>query len=66
MACDLRFAQIREAAQFTLKAKAAFEKKGYQVQTIRIATQPWERYAISELDILDGVRSGGRSACPGH
>ena len=47
--------QIREAAQFTLKAKAAFEKKGYQVQTTRIATQPWEKFAISELDILDLV-----------
>ncbi|NOR14531.1 MAG: DUF711 family protein, partial [Candidatus Aminicenantes bacterium] len=47
--------QIREAAQFALKAKATFEKKGYLVQTTRVATQSWEKYAIPEVDIIDLV-----------
>jgi len=45
--------QLREAAQFTLKAKEAFEKKGYEVQTTRIATQSLEKYTTPEVDILD-------------
>ena len=47
--------QIKEAAQFTLKVREVFEKKGYEVQTTRIATQPWENYAVPEVDIIPGI-----------
>jgi len=37
-------AQVREAAQMLRTAKAAFEAAGYEVQTIRLATQPFPEY----------------------
>jgi len=41
-------AQIREALDILRKAKAAFEAAGYEVQTVRMATQPFPEY-IREL-----------------
>jgi hypothetical protein len=37
-------AQVREALDVLRKAKAAFEAAGYEVQTIRMATQPFPEY----------------------
>lgn len=37
-------ARVREAADMLRKAKAAFEAAGYEVQTIRLATQPFPDY----------------------
>ncbi len=37
-------AQVREALGMLRKAKAAFEAAGYEVQTIRMATQPFPEY----------------------
>jgi len=36
--------QIQETLKFLRQAKAAFEKSGYEVQTIRITTQPFPEY----------------------
>jgi len=36
--------QIQTALEFLRQAKSAFEKKGYQVETIRITTQPFPEY----------------------
>jgi uncharacterized protein len=37
-------AQIQDALQFLRAAKAAFEKSGYEVETLRITTQPFPEY----------------------
>lgn len=37
-------AQVTSAIQFLLTAKAKFKNKGYEVQTLRIATQPLYQY----------------------
>jgi uncharacterized protein (UPF0210 family) len=37
-------AQIADALDFLRRAKAAFEKDGFEVQTIRITTQPFPEY----------------------
>lgn len=42
-------AQVREALVMLRKARAAFEKAGYEVQTLRISTQPFPDY-IRGLD----------------
>ena len=44
--------RVRHVAQFTNSAKRAFEQRGYPVQTVRIATQPWEEYYTSKAQIL--------------
>jgi len=36
--------QIAETLRFLRQAKSAFEKKGYEVETIRITTQPFTEY----------------------
>jgi uncharacterized protein len=38
---------VREALPFLRQAKDAFEKAGYQVQTLRITTQPFVQYIAS-------------------
>lgn len=38
--------QIAEALQMLRRAKTTFESRGYEVQTIRIATQPFPQYTI--------------------
>src|SRR6202451_4093284 len=37
--------QIQDALKFLRDAKAAYEKSGYEVQTIRITTQPFPEHA---------------------
>jgi uncharacterized protein (UPF0210 family) len=46
--------QIQEALNFLRQAKTAFEKSGYEVQTIRITTQPFPEYTrdLSEAETL--------------
>ncbi|MBW2338747.1 MAG: DUF711 family protein [Deltaproteobacteria bacterium] len=45
--------QIRFIARFTRNARRVFEDKGYTVQTVRIATQPWEGYFESQKQIVE-------------
>ena len=55
--------QVSEAVDFLKKAKAAFEKQGYTVETLRIATQPFPEYtngvsrddALQFFKNLDGI-----------
>lgn len=49
--------QIRKVSGFTNAVKKVFEQNGYVVQTIRIATQPWEKYFTSKSQILRLVES---------
>jgi uncharacterized protein len=46
--------QIEDALKFLRQAKAAYEKSGYEVQTIRITTQPFPEYTrdLSEEQTL--------------
>ena len=44
--------QIRKIGSFMNAAKKVFEQNGYIVQTIRVATQPWEQYYTSKAQIL--------------
>lgn len=44
--------QIRIIADSARNAKKLFEDKGYTVQTVRIATQPWEGYFESQNQIV--------------
>jgi uncharacterized protein len=46
--------QVSETVDFLKKAKAAFEKQGYTVQTLRIVTQPFPEYTngVSRADAL--------------
>lgn len=48
--------RIRRAAASARKIRSFFEKKGYSVQTVRLATQPWEEYFSrqAEMDELLG------------
>jgi uncharacterized protein (UPF0210 family) len=45
--------QIQRIAFFTQEAKKAFESAGFTVQTVRVATQPWEEYFSSREQIVD-------------
>ena len=51
--------QIEEAVTMLRRAKAAFERGGYEVQTIRITTQPFTQYvgSRSSAEALDFFRS---------
>jgi uncharacterized protein len=42
--------QIQETLKFLRQAKAAFEKSGYEVETIRITTQPFPEYTRGLAD----------------
>ena len=46
--------QVSEAFDFLKKAKAAFEKQGYTVETLRVVTQPFPEYTkgVSRADAL--------------
>ncbi len=46
--------QIQDTLGFLRQAKAAFEKSGYEVQTIRITTQPFPEYThgLSDEEVL--------------
>jgi uncharacterized protein (UPF0210 family) len=50
--------QIAETLVFLHKAKAAYEKAGYEVQTIRITTQPFPEYTkgLSPEQVLEFFR----------
>jgi len=50
--------QILETLVFLRKAKAAYEKSGYEVQTIRITTQPFPEYTkgLSPEQVLEFFR----------
>jgi uncharacterized protein (UPF0210 family) len=45
--------QIEKIARFTQEAKKAFEGAGFTVQTVRVATQPWEEYFTSRKQIIE-------------
>ncbi|MFO7865879.1 MAG: DUF711 family protein [Candidatus Aminicenantes bacterium] len=48
--------QVKEAGRFAGDAKRIFEHNGYQVQTLRLATQPWEAYHSSPSQMTSLVR----------
>ena len=52
----LKEEQINHIANLTHKARRLFESAGYAVQTVRIATQPWERYFESRDQIVSLVK----------
>jgi len=52
----LKEEQIRKIARFTNNAREIFESKGYTVQTVRLATQPWEEYFRSKDQIVTLVK----------
>jgi uncharacterized protein (UPF0210 family) len=52
----LKEEQISHIADFMHKARRLFESKGYAVQTVRIATQPWEGYFESRDQIVSLVK----------
>ena len=52
----LKEEKFKQIADFTLRAKNEFQKKGFVVQTARISTQPWERYFKSKEQILELVK----------
>ena len=43
--------QIRRIAEVTLRLRKGFEQEGFEVQTVRISTQPWEKYFTSRKQI---------------
>ncbi len=51
--------QIQEALELLRKARAAFEQAGYEVQTIRISTQPFPEYTrgMSREEVLAFFRT---------
>ncbi|MDA2922347.1 DUF711 family protein [Patescibacteria group bacterium AH-259-L07] len=44
--------QFKKVAEFTIRAKTEFQKRGYVVQTRRTSTQPWEQYFKSKKQIV--------------
>ncbi|MGB2906470.1 MAG: DUF711 family protein, partial [Candidatus Aminicenantaceae bacterium] len=42
---------LQRAAEATLELKRIYEKKGYVVQTVRIATQPWQKYCPDPAEL---------------
>lgn len=50
--------KIRQTAEFNQKAKAVFEKAGYEVQTTRIATNSWEDYLgdLTDAEIVSAIQ----------
>lgn len=50
--------RIKEVAGFNSRARRFFENQGYEVQTLRVATQPWAEYlgALSQDQIIDEIR----------
>ena len=57
--------QIKKIAEFSLRAKESLQKSGYEVQTLRIVTQPWEKYYESEHQIEELVK-GLDTSLPGQ
>lgn len=48
--------QVKEVADFTNRVKEVFVKNGFDVQTVRLATQPWEAYFTSPQQIKELVK----------
>jgi uncharacterized protein (UPF0210 family) len=48
--------QIEQFCEFTNTAKEIFANNGYTVQTLRIATQPWEEYFESKNQMIELVK----------
>jgi len=48
--------QIKKIADFTTRVKDIFIENGYDVQTVRLATQPWEEYFNSPQQIKELVK----------
>jgi uncharacterized protein (UPF0210 family) len=48
--------RVRHIARFANSAKKEFEQNGYAVQTVRMATQPWEEYYTSKAQIVALVK----------
>jgi hypothetical protein len=44
LAYPVKESVFRRAARFNLRAKHFFEKRGFEVQSVRISTQPWPEY----------------------
>jgi uncharacterized protein (UPF0210 family) len=51
--------EIRKTAEFNLRARRIFENSGYEVQTLRVATQPWTEYlgSLSQNQIVAEIRN---------
>jgi uncharacterized protein len=51
--------QFADTVDFLHKAKAAYEQSGYEVQTIRIATQPFPEYTrdLAPVDVFKFLRA---------
>ena len=51
--------KIKKIAGFNLKAKEIFEHNGYEVQSLRIATQPWTEYLgmLNQDQIIDEIKN---------
>jgi len=47
--------QLQQAAEFLREARSDFQDQGYEVQTLRIATQPLPEY-VNEWSSLEGLR----------
>lgn len=47
--------KLQKAAGKAQKIKEVFQQQGYAVQTVRIATQPWEKYFMSPQHMEDLV-----------
>ena len=56
MGVPLKEEQIIKIANFANYAKKVFKDKRYNLQTIRISTQPWEEYFRSENQIIELVK----------
>ena len=48
--------QISELSTKAHAIKDTFIKHGYEVQTLRLSTQPWEHYLSTEKDLTDFVQ----------
>jgi uncharacterized protein (UPF0210 family) len=48
--------RVRHIARFANSAKQTFEQRGCPVQTVRMATQPWEEYYTSKAQIVALVK----------
>jgi hypothetical protein len=48
---------IRRAARFDFRAQEAFTRCGYEVQSIRVSTQPWPEYTsrLAHAEIMDVI-----------
>jgi uncharacterized protein (UPF0210 family) len=52
LALPLKEKQLKQIADFASHSRNVFEDSGYHVQTVRITTQPWEKYFTSRSQIV--------------